>query len=1000
LHSIKTLDGLTNINIVDIKRAVLSRIGGFYLNQSCMGGRIMIRVLNLNKLLKVFSLIVGIIMAIGLMHGVALADNICLRQPIGSEVGVSGEEITVEWIAEDLTAAWQVNFFYYYQGTDPSSRISIGSSALTPSFGSFAWNLPDVTENKQIQIIAQLVDDGGLPVGGPEGRTESGFITVYPDSTSRSLYLVTPQPNPCNNDNNVTIQAGTEYLIEWEAHLCNSNDDPWLDISYSTNGGATYTYITHPITNPVMCTYGSYSWRVPIVDEEFTNCKIRLEWSGQTATHVWPFTITPGIVNLPPTADGSLSDMEEVEGENIYLNPAASSDPEGDPLTYEWEQLETSEDYRVQINDYSTPGHAWAKAPYVPHDIVLYFKLTVSDSFNPPASDIIAVTILNDEDGDGTPDTTDNCPTVPGPQLNSDTDRLGDVCDNCPNDANPDQTDSDGDGIGDICDECPTDTVNDPDHDDVCDAVDNCKEQSNRDQEDYDNDGIGDACDCSDGLRGSFEDGADCGGICEASCPTDCLPLLVHGDSDDKIDIVFVRSDEYPSVQSFVDDAMRTMWKAFGEQLDLGTNLHKYNFWVAETDMTVGTDADNNCTWNNDGEWEEDCSHGDVAALLHIVSCRDKSRGDIFSSEGTSFGTVRHELGHSLFDFGDEYDDAPDCTTNYHEVYSHRRSNIWESVGRCKDHTTYDTSNCEIVFTTCQDNWHKGNPGFSIMGCSSYGCPDYPTSTCGGWGDDAIRQVNHVHDDYSAYVDSAAATTQSQSESLATENPKTMVVVFWHDGTALQLQDVKILYGKTPDRKISYNGLKMAIEDSMGQVLSEFTIRDPRIEEYDYPAGTTLTNTNFEFSKALPFFKRAVRLEISENESGLVLGEFDLAPYISTFCSQFPEDEDCQCNDVEVCDGIDNDCDGQVDEGDADQDGVDDCIDECDNTPAGDIINAQGCSVADLCPCENAWKNHGAYVNCVDNTTAVFVNAGLMTESMKDVIITEAAESACGHKKK
>jgi hypothetical protein len=30
-------------------------------------------------------------------------------------------------------------------------------------------------------------------------------------------------------------------------------------------------------------------------------------------------------------------------------------------------------------------------------------------------------------------------------------DGVGDVCDNCPNDANADQADSDGNGIGDVC---------------------------------------------------------------------------------------------------------------------------------------------------------------------------------------------------------------------------------------------------------------------------------------------------------------------------------------------------------------------------------------------------------------------------------------------------------------------------------------------------------------------------------------------------------------------
>jgi len=49
----------------------------------------------------------------------------------------------------------------------------------------------------------------------------------------------------------------------------------------------------------------------------------------------------------------------------------------------------------------------------------------------------------------------------------SDGDGIGDSCDNCPNDSNPDQADCDGDGLGDVCD---SDDDNDgvPDVNDVC----------------------------------------------------------------------------------------------------------------------------------------------------------------------------------------------------------------------------------------------------------------------------------------------------------------------------------------------------------------------------------------------------------------------------------------------------------------------------------------------------------------------------------------------------
>jgi hypothetical protein len=74
-----------------------------------------------------------------------------------------------------------------------------------------------------------------------------------------------------------------------------------------------------------------------------------------------------------------------------------------------------------------------------------------------------------DTDGDGVPDSTDNCDTV----------------------ANPSQTDTDGDGIGDACEATPP---ADADGDGVPNTGDNCPNVANPGQEDANANGVGDAC--------------------------------------------------------------------------------------------------------------------------------------------------------------------------------------------------------------------------------------------------------------------------------------------------------------------------------------------------------------------------------------------------------------------------------------------------------------------------------------------------------------------------
>jgi cysteine-rich repeat protein len=95
----------------------------------------------------------------------------------------------------------------------------------------------------------------------------------------------------------------------------------------------------------------------------------------------------------------------------------------------------------------------------------------------------------DDVDGDGVPDSRDNCRIVFNPIRPMD---------------NGVQADTDKDGVGDACDPCPlaansttctVPLVDDEDADGAKDWLDNCPYVSNADQADTDKDGRGDACD-------------------------------------------------------------------------------------------------------------------------------------------------------------------------------------------------------------------------------------------------------------------------------------------------------------------------------------------------------------------------------------------------------------------------------------------------------------------------------------------------------------------------
>ncbi len=150
-----------------------------------------------------------------------------------------------------------------------------------------------------------------------------------------------------------------------------------------------------------------------------------------------------------------------------------------------------------------------------------------------------------DNDNDGIPDASDNCPFVdnPGQQDGGDGDGVGDACDNCFSVPNPSQADWNCDGTGDAC--------VDFDSDGLYDDQDNCPgiQNANGNGTCVDGPNKGKACEsyvdcggqdypCSDNQEDTFPPplGNDIGDACDCEADFNCDGNVDGGDVGDFID--------------------------------------------------------------------------------------------------------------------------------------------------------------------------------------------------------------------------------------------------------------------------------------------------------------------------------------------------------------------------------------------------------------------------------------------------------------------------------
>src|SRR6185436_13085568 len=68
---------------------------------------------------------------------------------------------------------------------------------------------------------------------------------------------------------------------------------------------------------------------------------------------------------------------------------------------------------------------------------------------------------------------------------------------------------------------------------------------------------------------------------------------------------------------------------------------------------------------------------------------------------------------------------------------------------------------------------------------------------------------------------------------------------------------------------------------------------------------------------------------------------------------------------------------------------------QCANTAPNALVNRQGCSLEQLCPCDT-FDMHRQYVRCVIDNAWDFFRQGLLSEAQRREAINNAVHSECG----
>jgi PKD repeat protein len=375
-----------------------------------------------------------------------------------------------------------------------TEAVFSGAASYDPdgTIVSYAWDFGDGSTGNGMRATHSYAAEGtytvSLTVTDNEGAQATDIISLATRSN---------QPPTADAGSDQTVVAGEQVVFSGAA----SHDPDGTIVSYSWDfGDGTYAggmSVTH-----TYAAGGTYNVSLTVTDNEYAQ-----------ATDPIMITVTPAPpTNNPPTANAGGSRTIEATsplGMTVLLDGSASSDPDGDTLTFTWNTL------------WGTFSGLSSLVELVEVPLGIYeITLTVTDPAGLSSTDTIQISIVDtvaptttptvsDQDGDGVLDSpvitltaVDSASAIAKISYSLDGGPLveifGDTAvinleagshsvgyfardaannvemphflsfaypDNCPAVSNPDQADNDLDGSGDLCD-------TDDDNDGIDDTID------------------------------------------------------------------------------------------------------------------------------------------------------------------------------------------------------------------------------------------------------------------------------------------------------------------------------------------------------------------------------------------------------------------------------------------------------------------------------------------------------------------------------------------------